>query len=95
MARRPFQSDLPRVKSEVKSSWKRGQRLNIAAGDPSPGERPGQRVFLLLSIVRAKILVGQYIRAARHECGLPFDSVKYEAIKANGPRRPAQLPITL
>lgn len=56
-------------------------------------------VFLLLSIVRAKILVRQYIRGARHvhihECGLPFDFVKYEAIKGNGPRRPAQLPITL
>lgn len=67
--------------------------LNIAADDPSSAL--AGTVFLLLSIVRAKILVRQYIRGARHECGLPFDSVKYEAIKGNGPRRPAQLPITL
>lgn len=34
---RPFQSDLQRMESEVKSSWKRGQRLNIAVDDPSTG----------------------------------------------------------
>lgn len=66
------------------------------AGDLS--SRPENAVFLLLSIVRAKILVGQYIRGGRQthtNAVFPFDSVKYEAIKGNGPRRSAQLPITL